>query len=118
MDTPLILIQQIPEAGWDVPQMMIRRKRFESADLPPLSTSFARFQEANAQNIAMFDRLQRHENIDVIDPSRIVCSAETGRCLNEINGAPLYRDNNHPSMQFSQKIADLMKSNFSLTPSQ
>ena len=85
---------------------MIYRLRFEGDNSQSLSTSFARYQNANARNIAMFKSLERHGNIDFFAPSRLVCSEETGRCLNEIDGQPLYRDDDHPSQLYATKIAD------------
>lgn len=99
---PVIVLDQVPEAGWDVPAMVARNlQRHDSPE--PLTTSYAVYLEENAPVRAMMDQMP--EGVYVVSPSELVCSAQTGRCLNEIDHVPLYRDDDHPSSLFGQMIA-------------
>ncbi len=103
---PLFIIDQIPEAGWNVPSLMIKRMRSERENEEPLSTSYETYKTANSLLLPMFDRLDHAPNIHVVGTAEIVCSEDHGRCLNERQGRPLYRDDDHPSLLFAELIAE------------
>lgn len=98
------IIDQIPEAGWNVPEKMLLLSKIQK-NRAPITTSFQVYQQSNASIIKLFEELDQHHNIDVINTSDIVCNA-SNRCLNELNGVPLYRDDDHPSKAYAVLIAD------------
>ncbi|MXO89420.1 acyltransferase family protein [Pontixanthobacter aquaemixtae] len=102
---PLIVVDQIPETGWHVPKMMIRRTQLGSRPKDGLSTSYDRYLSSNAENIAMFDRLASNPRINVVRTAPLICDKETRRCLNERNGSPLYFDDDHATKQLNREIA-------------
>lgn len=98
----LVIVNQIPEAGWDV--FAYALWRFASANFDEeISTSYYLYRSANARVIDLLAQLE--PNTTFIKTDNLICSNETERCLNTINGVPLYRDNNHPSPLFSEMIA-------------
>ncbi len=102
---PLVIVDQIPEAGWNVPEQMLRIQRFARRDTGPLSTSYNVYATENARVLAMFAGLNNSPYISIINTSNLVCDVESGRCLNERDGVPLYVDDDHPSNVFSTMIA-------------
>ncbi|MCB2087035.1 MAG: acyltransferase [Sphingomonadaceae bacterium] len=100
----LVVIDQIPEAGWLVPRVLARRKQFGIEASPPLSTSYDLYKRENGDLIAMFDRLGKQDGIAVINTAPMVCSNQTGRCLNERGGTAYYYDDDHPSVTYSRMI--------------
>ncbi|MDA9009009.1 SGNH hydrolase domain-containing protein [Alphaproteobacteria bacterium] len=99
---PLIIVDQIPEAGWHVPDEMIHRRTLGIK--APLTTNYNVYKSSNAEVIELFDRLEPVENISVIRTADLVCSDDTERCLNELSGLPLYSDDDHPFGEFIEMI--------------
>ncbi len=104
-DVPLVVIDTIPEAGWLVKRAMARRRQMGIGPDEPLTTSYDAYLDANRNVIAMFDRLEQNEAISVVRTAPMVCSDNTGRCLNERDGEALYIDDDHPDWPFSRDIA-------------
>lgn len=104
-DVPLVVVDNIPEAGWLVKQVMARRMQMGSNQTKPLSTSYAVYKSANRDIIAMFDRLEQDRAISIFRTAPLVCDELTGRCLNERDGEPLYYDDDHPDLPYAKDIA-------------
>ncbi|MDN3646150.1 acyltransferase family protein [Pontixanthobacter aestiaquae] len=104
-DVPLVIVDMIPEAGWLVKHAMARRRQMGIGPDDPLTTSYDAYLDANRDIITMFDRLEQNEAISVVRTAPMVCSEQSGRCLNERNGEALYIDDHHPDWAFSQDIA-------------
>jgi hypothetical protein len=101
-DRSLIIVNQIPEAGWNVFDYALRR--FINEDFnEEISTSYALYQSANADVIHLLERLE--DRAVIIRTDDLVCSDIDQRCLNTINGIPLYIDDDHPSPLFAELIA-------------
>ncbi|KCZ94417.1 acyltransferase family protein [Hyphomonas johnsonii] len=100
---PVIVIDQIPEAGWDVYRKVVSRSRWKGA-YDEITTSYDVYRHANARVNALLDRVE--PGIDVVRTAAIVCSDDTGRCRDTMNGLPLYRDDNHPAPILAHMIAD------------
>lgn len=49
----------------------------------------------------------RHKNVIFVNPNPILCPESEALCLSEINGVPLYRDDNHLSAVGSAELAPL-----------
>lgn len=101
---PVVVVDQIPEAGWLVRRTMARRAQF-GFETEPLSTSYAEYQRQNADVNTVLGRLAARNTIEVVRSAPLVCSESTGRCLNELDGRPLYFDDDHPSLLYSRLIA-------------
>ena len=97
----VIIISQIPEAGWNVPE---RNARLRGKDV--ITTSFEVYKSENESVINMFERLGMNRNVEVINVENLICdTALSGRCLNTLNGSSLYRDDDHPSPLLADIIA-------------
>ncbi|WP_238365220.1 acyltransferase family protein [Mesobacterium pallidum] len=103
----VIVIDQIPEPGWDVPSRIFKRDRFTD-DRTPVTTDLARRRAANAPLDALLDAAETLPRLSVLRTGPLVCSEATGRCAAEDNGQPLYRDDNHPSPAFATRIAEAL----------
>ncbi len=98
----VIIISQIPEAGWNVPERNARL-----GGKTTITTSFDVYKSANEPIINLFERLANNPNIDVINVENIICNTDFNeRCLNSIDGSSLYRDDDHPSPLLATMIAN------------
>ena len=98
----VFLINQIPEAGWNVPDAVAMKS---DSDLIDVSTSYAVYEYENEKIIKLFSDLKDNSHISIIEAESLVCSYETHRCLNSMAGKSLYRDDDHPSSLYSKMIA-------------
>ena len=105
---PVIVLSQIPEAGWHVPDRLFTIITRDMGD-GQISTSYRVYKEKNRAVLDWLDKLSGHENITILRVEDFVCDDETGRCLNVLEGQPLYRDDDHPSPLFSRMISDKFK---------
>ncbi|MDC3316426.1 acyltransferase [bacterium] len=101
----IIVVNQIPEAGWHVPDRVERLRVLRESDAM-ISTSQAIYSKVNESVVNLFSRLPASENLSVVRVDALVCDTLVpGRCLNTLNGAPLYRDDDHPSPIFADMIS-------------
>ncbi|RMD62603.1 MAG: acyltransferase [Alphaproteobacteria bacterium] len=103
----IILIYPIPEVGWHVPDYLAKVAAFgETADAP-LSTSYARYLERNRRAIAALDAVGEHPELVRIRPGNIFCDTFVkDRCVTEIEGVPLYFDDDHVSNVGARLVVD------------
>tara|TARA_Y100000052_G_C2942209_1_gene81400 strand:+ start:238 stop:1167 length:930 start_codon:yes stop_codon:yes gene_type:complete len=102
-NSQLIIVDQIPEAGWNVPDLMIKRSLF-SDDQKVLDTSYQKYLIENKIVLELMSNLNQFAT--VIPAAQIVCDTNSGRCLNEMSGLPLYFDDDHPSDLLSGMIVE------------
>jgi hypothetical protein len=91
----VVLVYPIPEAGWNVPEELARRR--ETSPTPvQLSTDYARYLRRQAPILAAFDAIASPDLFRV-RPADILCDREDlpGRCINNLGDRPLYFDSNH-----------------------
>jgi peptidoglycan/LPS O-acetylase OafA/YrhL len=90
----VVLVYPIPEAGWNVPEELARRR--EAAGHPlTLSTPLAAYKARQAAVIAAFDAIH-DPNLFRVRPADLLCrEIVPGRCVNSIGDQPLYFDDNH-----------------------
>ena len=105
--TPLILVDQIPEAGWNVPDTLAKSKKYGSSKL--FSTSYARYLTANEPVDRMLSTVKG--DVSVVNTSKLVCNVKSNRCSVQVNGLPLYRDDDHPSESFAHMISEAILKN-------
>ncbi len=100
---PVIIINQIPEAGWNVFKVASHSAMFGDLQELNLTTSYDIYKIRNENVQQIFSQLE--QQVLVVRSDKLVCSEETGRCLNMLNNFPLYRDGNHPSPMFAEMIS-------------
>ena len=90
----IVLIYPIPEAGWNVPEELARRR--EAAGHPvTLSTPRAAYDARHAAVIAAFDAID-DPRVFRVRPADLLCDTLVpGRCVNSIGDQPLYFDDDH-----------------------
>ncbi|MEM9797773.1 MAG: acyltransferase family protein [Pseudomonadota bacterium] len=102
-NVPVVVVDQIPEAGWDAYALTVRRQ-ITDPDGPLPSTSLATYRSANAPVEEMLSDLV--DKVAIVETAPLICDEATGRCANSLEGVPLYRDDDHPSRLFARMIAE------------
>jgi peptidoglycan/LPS O-acetylase OafA/YrhL len=90
----VVLVYPIPEAGWNVPEELARRR--EGSRTPvQLSTAYEVYLARNAAVLAAFDAIDS-PNLFRVRPAEFLCQGSVpGRCINNIGDRPLNFDSNH-----------------------
>lgn len=99
---PVVVVDQIPEAGWHVFNKAARRAILGAQD-GEITTSYRVYLSRNATVRRLFDELAG--DIKLVHTAPLVCRESDMRCRNTIDGLPLYRDEDHPSLILSRMIA-------------
>lgn len=92
----LILVDQIPELGFDVVWKKMR---------DPDKEHTHSYREYRRQNERIMEVLESVPNAFLLRSHERVCSIDSERCVTEIEGGLLYTDTNHPSDKFAQMLA-------------
>lgn len=98
----IVLVEPIPEAGWNVPQMLAKKALFQGASAD-LSTDATRYGDRADPVLAAFDQITA-PNVIRIQSAALFCAA--GRCDNARNGLPLYSDDDHLSAPGAALVAE------------
>jgi peptidoglycan/LPS O-acetylase OafA/YrhL len=99
---PVLVVDQIPEAGWDVFKFALRAKAQGRNDFD-LTTSFDVYRQKNKN---VFDFLNKASPyVTIIESHKLICDNLSGRCQNFTGNIPLYRDDDHPANSFSEMIS-------------
>ncbi|WEZ83167.1 acyltransferase family protein [Rhizobium sp. 32-5/1] len=95
--TKVVLVYPIPEAGWNVPDLVAKAAMAGETD-PIFSTSAELYRKRNATVLAAFDALS-HPNLYRVKPAEFFCGTIVkDRCLNNQGYEKIYYiDSNHPS---------------------
>jgi hypothetical protein len=90
----VVLVYPIPEAGWNVPEELVRRR--EAAGAPvTLSIPAEAYARRNADVIAAFDAID-DPHLWRVRPDAVLCGTYVpGRCVQSLGDAPLYFDESH-----------------------
>ena len=92
----VILVYTIPEAGWNVPELLAKQKIW-GAGTRDVTTSYEEFGKRNKTTFDAFDGVE-HPNLFRVKPHEIFCDSQIkGRCVNSADGRVLYLDTNHVS---------------------
>jgi hypothetical protein len=102
----VLLISQIPEAGWDVPRYLATKNWNYLLDGDFAIPSYA-FYSQNSRLFQYFDSWTQIQNLELFSPSELFCEGNLrGTCSQTLNGILLYRDSHHPSLTMSRLIAE------------
>lgn len=88
----VILIQGLPEIGRNVPDMVLRYGANVPGRLIPSRTEVAARQ---ARANAILERVAADHSARLLSPAKSLCAE---RCRVELDGTPLYRDDDHLSV--------------------
>ena len=88
----------MPEVGWDLPRYLARLKMGNPKNTEDLTTRHRAFIERNKAAYDALDSIGEHPNLVRIKPESLLCDTYVkGSCVVQLNGAPLYSDDNHLS---------------------
>lgn len=107
LDKPLVLVYPVPEVGWDVPRVNYKTY-LTTGEIPQrISTSHKRFEVRNAFVHRALDAVGDDPRLRRIRPEHLLCSTrEAGRCLAQLDGVPLYGDDDHLSNAGARLVSD------------
>ncbi len=118
----IILLYPVPEAGADVPIQLARELHYGIDRQSPLSTSLEVFARRNGATVAVLDALARQYELLTIHPDEVFCdSFVENRCVVQLNGDPLYFDDDHlnsigTTMLAEHIVGSLVKQGVMLRP--
>ena len=88
----------MPEVGWDLPRYLARLKMGNPKNTEDLTTRHRAFIERNKAAYGALDSIGEPPNLVRIKPESLLCDTYVkGSCVVQLNGAPLYSDDNHLS---------------------
>lgn len=94
----VIIVGNVPEAGWNVPVTLIRMTQFGDGGRRPLTTDARVVKDRIAVVSTMFAPLRDRPGVTIVEPWPLFCDRQlAGRCVNEWQGQPLYKDDDHLS---------------------
>ena len=101
----IIVVYPIPEAGWHVPNLMLKHGGEHFA--PDFaSTDSERFMLRAGPVLTVLDSVADHPRLHRVRPHEWMCDRDVaGRCITQRKGRPLYEDDDHPSLQGSLEVA-------------
>lgn len=103
----VIVVYPIPEVGWDVPVLQLKKLMFNNSALEPVTTSNATFKARNKSTISAFDSIHNDDNLVRIRPDKIFCdSFIRDRCITQIDSKVLYYDDDHLSNEGAKLIVE------------
>lgn len=98
----VVLVYPVPEAGWVVPETLIKFE--QRGELPDLSTSAEVYRERNKLVLDLFDRLSK-KFAHAIRTDRIFCNSfQSERCILNIGDRIFYSDDDHLSVEGSNLL--------------
>jgi hypothetical protein len=95
--TNLILLYPIPEVGWVVPKSLhVAKLQNMLIENSFLSTDYSLFKSRNAAVYRIFDQIKG--DLTRIKVEEYFCDTYvSNRCVSQLNGVPLYYDDDHLS---------------------
>lgn len=97
----IILVYPVPAPNFDVPNTLGRILRKNRGKLNATDGSFleANYIREHANTISFLDNVvKKNKSVIKIDPVNVICNlAANGVCLTQVDGYPIYRDDNHLS---------------------
>ncbi len=99
-----VLVYPIPEAGWDVPNLLVKNAMFNQTR-PDISTALSTYLRRNGPVLDTFDAIAS-DRIYPVRPAQTLCDTGTGRCLNASGDKVYYLDDDHLSRTCALLLAD------------
>ncbi|WP_205341354.1 acyltransferase family protein [Denitrificimonas caeni] len=103
------VLKPIPELKLNIPNMM-GRALLVSGEQKRISISLAEYEERNQVALRLLDEVASRCNITLLDPIPYLCDGE--RCYGDIDGLPIFYDDDHLNMRGSDLLKPLFKKVF------
>jgi len=103
-----VLVQYpVPEVGWHVPKLNFKHLVSSGVIPPVISTGIQGYDERNAFITGILDSVVTVPSILAIRVREILCdSFIVHRCAAQINGVPLYADDDHLSKEGAKLVIE------------
>lgn len=105
-NTRLVIVRQVPEAGWNVPNKTFQMLKMNQP--VQVKTLKSVYEDRNKNVNMMLTKLDAADNIVVIDPAKRLCDEEY--CYNTYDFVPYYADDDHLSKYGSVFAAEYILS--------
>lgn len=97
---PVVLISQVPEAAWPVPEVAL----YGEASM--LAYDYRSYLVRNDSTNDFLLEIDKSKHVDVLDASQVFCPpSKPRRCVQEIGGKLLYNDDDHMSLTGAELLA-------------
>ena len=104
----VILVEPIPEVGWDVPETLTRLAL--KGQYGTLTTSYDTYLERNALTLTLFRSLAASPNVVSVQTSSAFCNTTMpSRCITQIGNRVLYFDDDHLSVAGADMVVDAIR---------
>ena len=113
LDTDIWILDQVPPQLIDVPSALAKAV-YLHRDIKLLRRPYAEMESRRAPAEAIFAELRRSGDVSFIDPAEKFCP-DRGACTIELQGHPLYQDNNHLTVFGAKWSRDMLDPFFSAT---
>ncbi len=101
----------VPRSKFEVSSVLGRYESF-NRDKSKLHIKLSNYKETSKEVAEVIQELKKQHVINVIDPTEAFCSDETGKCIVEVEGKPLYRDQGHLTTFGSTYVAPALLGQF------
>jgi len=92
----ILIVDSIPEAGWNVPRKILALLDNDSEQSIDLSYPYRAYLNRNRRFASLLDSFRNSDNVTIVEPSTVLCRTNVnGDCALTLNGKPLYMDDNH-----------------------
>lgn len=105
-NNPVYLLAPTPELKLNVPNIM-GRSLLASGKEKRVSVSMAEYKERNQIALRLLDEVANKCNITLLDPIPYLCDGE--RCYGDIDGLPIFFDDDHLNMRGSDLLKPLFE---------
>lgn len=108
-NNPVYLLKPTPELKLNVPNIM-GRSLLASGKEQRVSVSMAEYKERNQVALRLLDKVANKCNITLLDPIPYLCDGE--RCYGDIDGLPIFFDDDHLNLRGSELLKPLFEKIF------
>ena len=99
-DTPVYIVSTIPEQGRNIPPLMAKQILLNGESLEN-GISYTKYKKRSEKMNYILESVAEKCDAKFLDVSKILCN--TGVCISEYRGRPIYRDGDHLS-EYGNKI--------------
>ncbi len=103
MGKDVVLVNPIPEVGYDVPSALViaKKRGLDVNDI--VAPTLDEYRERTREVRSVFDKLQAQSLVNLVTPETFLCDGST--CKVSIDDTPLYRDDDHLSIFGSEFVS-------------
>jgi len=114
MDRRVVLVEQVPEIGYRVPNVASVTKERERNIEALIAPTIEEYRKRNKEVSLIFNKLNNLERVQIVEVSEKLCG--TDKCRLFAHGIPLYRDDDHLSTYGSYYVSEVFDPLFSNLP--